>query len=120
MTPALNTALLFKNSQDTYKTFQQKAQYLWEAQQTEEGVSYHARVYDDSNQPIVKTLQSGDVSVGSETNNQTVQNSIMDKRYEGSFDHLEALAIVAVGLVTDDANGLSLAQDVVKVDPVFP
>jgi len=40
MTPSLNTALVFKRGVDSYKTFQQKAQYLWDAQQTEEW--YHA------------------------------------------------------------------------------
>lgn len=40
MTPSLNTALLFKRGEDSYKTFQQKAQYLWDAQQSPEW--YHA------------------------------------------------------------------------------
>lgn len=40
MTPSLNTALIFKRGQDSYKTFQQKAQYLWDAQQSQEW--YHA------------------------------------------------------------------------------
>ncbi len=40
LTPALNTALIFKDSQNTYKTFQQRAQYLWEAEQAEEW--YHS------------------------------------------------------------------------------
>jgi len=40
MTPALNTALIFKNGQDAYKTFAQKAEYLWEAEQAQEW--YHS------------------------------------------------------------------------------
>lgn len=40
MTPALNTALVFKNGQDAYKTFAQKAEYLWEAEQAQEW--YHS------------------------------------------------------------------------------
>jgi L-2,4-diaminobutyrate decarboxylase len=40
MTPALNTALLFKEGQRAYETFSQRAQYLWEAQQSPEW--YHS------------------------------------------------------------------------------
>lgn len=40
MTPALNTALIFKNGEDSYRTFAQKAQYLWDSQQTPEW--YHS------------------------------------------------------------------------------
>lgn len=40
MTPALNTALIFRNGQRSYETFSQRAQYLWEAQQSPEW--YHS------------------------------------------------------------------------------
>ncbi|MCJ8165076.1 aminotransferase class I/II-fold pyridoxal phosphate-dependent enzyme [Pontibacter sp. E15-1] len=36
MTPSLSTALLFKRSGDAYKTFSQRAQYLWAEQESEE------------------------------------------------------------------------------------
>lgn len=36
MTPALLTFVLFKNSKESYSTFSQKAQYLWEKNQDEE------------------------------------------------------------------------------------
>lgn len=40
MTPSLNTALIFQRGEDSYKTFQQKAQYLWDSQQSPEW--YHS------------------------------------------------------------------------------
>ncbi len=36
LTPALTTALLFKNEQDSYRTFAQQAQYLWSDQEEAE------------------------------------------------------------------------------------
>lgn len=40
LTPALTTALLFKNEIDSYKTFSQQAAYLWNAEQAQEW--YHS------------------------------------------------------------------------------
>lgn len=36
MTPSLSTALIFKQGKSAYKTFSQRAQYLWSEQETEE------------------------------------------------------------------------------------
>ncbi|MCC9136880.1 pyridoxal phosphate-dependent decarboxylase family protein [Pontibacter silvestris] len=36
MTPSLSTALIFKHGGDAYKTFSQRAQYLWTEQESEE------------------------------------------------------------------------------------
>lgn len=36
MAPSLSTALIFKRGSDAYKTFSQRAQYLWAEQETEE------------------------------------------------------------------------------------
>lgn len=40
LTPSLNTALIFKTASDSYKTFAQKAQYLWDAENEPEW--YHS------------------------------------------------------------------------------
>ncbi len=40
LTPALSTALLFKNELDSYKTFSQQAAYLWNAEKAQEW--YHS------------------------------------------------------------------------------
>jgi len=40
LTPALNTALIFKEGENSYKTFEQQAQYLWDSQQSPEW--YHS------------------------------------------------------------------------------
>lgn len=36
MTPSLSTAVIFRHGSDAYKTFSQRAQYLWTEQETEE------------------------------------------------------------------------------------
>ncbi len=46
MTPALNTALIFKKAEDSYKTFVQKAHYLWDAQQSEEWFNSGRRTFE--------------------------------------------------------------------------
>ena len=46
MTPALNTALIFKNSRDSYRTFEQKAQYLWDSQHSQEWYNSGKRTFE--------------------------------------------------------------------------
>lgn len=45
-TASIATALLFKNGQDSYETFSQKAQYLWEQQDDEEWYNYAKRTFE--------------------------------------------------------------------------
>lgn len=44
--PALNTALIFKNGAHSYHTFQQRAQYLWDSQQSEEWHNSGKRTFE--------------------------------------------------------------------------
>ncbi|MEM6318030.1 MAG: aminotransferase class I/II-fold pyridoxal phosphate-dependent enzyme [Bacteroidota bacterium] len=46
LTPALTTALLYKNGSDSYKTFAQKAEYLWDAPQSEEWYNSGKRTFE--------------------------------------------------------------------------
>ena len=46
LTPALTTALFFKNGSDAYKTFAQRAQYLWDAPQVDEWYNSGKRTFE--------------------------------------------------------------------------
>jgi L-2,4-diaminobutyrate decarboxylase len=46
MGPALSTLVLFKNGNDSYKTFSHKAQYLWESEQDKEWYNYAKRTFE--------------------------------------------------------------------------
>jgi L-2,4-diaminobutyrate decarboxylase len=46
MTPALATALIFKNGDDSYETFHQKAQYLWANQTSQDWFNSGKRTFE--------------------------------------------------------------------------
>ncbi len=46
LTPSLNTALVFKQGEDSYRTFEQKAQYLWDSQQSREWYNSGKRTFE--------------------------------------------------------------------------
>lgn len=46
MTPALATAVIYRNDEDSYKTFQQKAQYLWANQESKDWFNSGKRTFE--------------------------------------------------------------------------
>ncbi|MCB9041561.1 MAG: hypothetical protein H6557_33515 [Lewinellaceae bacterium] len=46
LTPAVATALIFRNGQHSYRTFSQKAQYLWERETDEEWHNLAKRTFE--------------------------------------------------------------------------
>ena len=46
MSPALSTALIFKDTHAAYKTFNQRAQYLWDEEQSEEWYNTGKRTFE--------------------------------------------------------------------------
>ena len=46
MTPSLSTALIFRRGSDAYKTFSQRAQYLWTEQESEEWYNGGKRTFE--------------------------------------------------------------------------
>jgi L-2,4-diaminobutyrate decarboxylase len=46
LTPALVTALIFKDNEDSYQTFQQKAQYLWSNQTSQDWFNSGKRTFE--------------------------------------------------------------------------
>jgi L-2,4-diaminobutyrate decarboxylase len=46
MVPALVTSVIFKRNSDSYRTFQQKAQYLWDNQQSEDWFNSGKRTFE--------------------------------------------------------------------------
>ncbi len=46
LTPAIATALIFKNSREAYRTFSQKAQYLWSQAEEEEWFNLAKRTFE--------------------------------------------------------------------------
>jgi L-2,4-diaminobutyrate decarboxylase len=46
LTPAITTALLYKNGKNAYQTFSQKAQYLWKDSETQEWYNLAKRTFE--------------------------------------------------------------------------
>ncbi len=79
MTPALNTALIFKDGQLSYQTFAQKAQYLWDAPDHDEWYHSAKRTFE-----CTKSLMSAKVFINLKTYGTDI--------FEKNVDHLYASA----------------------------
>ncbi len=80
MTPALTTALIFRKAEDSYKTFEQKAQYLWESQNTREWFNSGKRTFE-----CTKLMMSIKVY--------TILKTYGEELFEKNIDQLYGLAI---------------------------
>ncbi len=88
MTPALNTALIFKDGQLSYQTFAQKAQYLWDAPDHDEWYHSAKRTFE-----CTKSLMSAKVFINLKTYGTDI--------FEKNVDHLYASAQVLSDLIRD-------------------
>ena len=76
LTPALNTALIFKDGQQSYQTFAQKAQYLWDAPETDEWYHSAKRTFE-----CTKSLLSAKVYIILKTYGTDVFEQHVDRLY---------------------------------------
>lgn len=86
MTPALNTGLIFRKSEDAYSTFVQKAQYLWDSQQSKEWYNSGKRTFE-----CTKLMMSIKVY--------TILKSYGTEVFEDNINHLYALTTVFANLI---------------------
>ena len=86
MTPALNTALIFKDGQLSYQTFAQKAQYLWDTPEHDEWYHSAKRTFE-----CTKSLMSAKVFINLKTYGIDI--------FEKNVDHLYASAQVLSDLI---------------------
>ncbi len=86
MTPALNTGLIFKKAEDAYKTFEQKAQYLWDSQQTTEWYNSGKRTFE-----CTKLMMSIKVY--------SILKTYGEQVFEQNIDHLYGLATVFSNMI---------------------
>lgn len=99
MTPALNTALIFKNGHLSYQTFAQKAQYLWDAPEHDEWYHSAKRTFE-----CTKSLMSAKVFINLKTYGTDI--------FEKNVDHLYASARNLSQLIEDRADfELALAPE---------
>ncbi|MBQ4819244.1 aminotransferase class I/II-fold pyridoxal phosphate-dependent enzyme [Aquimarina sp. MMG016] len=91
MTPALNTGLIFKKAEDAYKTFEQKAQYLWDSQHTKEWYNSGKRTFE-----CTKLMMSIKVYA--------ILKTYGEEIFEQNIDTLYGLASVFAQMVKERTN----------------
>lgn len=94
LTPALSTALLFKNELDSYKTFSQQAAYLWNAEQAQEWYHSGKRTFE-----CTKLMMSIKVYA--------ILKAYGKKIFSENYDHLYGLARSFASLI-DGQNDFNL------------
>ncbi|MDY8135790.1 pyridoxal phosphate-dependent decarboxylase family protein [Aquimarina sp. 2201CG5-10] len=97
MTPALNTALIFRKAEDAYKTFEQKAQYLWDSQKTKEWYNSGKRTFE-----CTKLMMSIKVY--------SILKAHGNDIFEKNIDRLYDLSLVFAQIIKDRSN-FELALD---------
>lgn len=91
MTPSLATALVFKNGSDAYKTFSQRAQYLWTEQETEEWYNGGKRSFECTKAMSVLHVY-------------TLYRTYGDSIFAENIDTLFGLAAEFTSLIKDNDN----------------
>lgn len=91
MTPSLATALIFKRGSDAYKTFSQRAQYLWAEQEKEEWYNGGKRSFECTKAMSVLHVY-------------TLYRTYGDSIFGENIDVLFGLATEFAGLIREDRN----------------
>ncbi len=91
MTPSLNTALIFKKSEDAYRTFEQQAQYLWDSQHTKEWYNSGKRTFE-----CTKSMMAIKTYAIVKTHGEAV--------FEQNVDRLYDMALVFANMIRERSN----------------
>lgn len=91
MTPSLSTALIFKNGSNAYKTFSQRAQYLWSEQETEEWYNGGKRSFECTKAMSILHVY-------------TLYRTYGDNIFGENIDVLFGLATEFAGLINENKN----------------
>ncbi|MEW7291994.1 pyridoxal phosphate-dependent decarboxylase family protein [Aquimarina sp. 2304DJ70-9] len=91
MTPALNTGLIFKKSDDAYKTFEQQAQYLWDSQHSIEWYNSGKRTFE-----CTKSMMAIKVY--------TILKTYGEEIFEQNIDRLYSMALVFAKIIQKRPN----------------
>ncbi len=91
MTPSLNTGLIFKRSEDAYRTFEQQAQYLWDSQHSQEWYNSGKRTFE-----CTKSMMAIKTYVILKTHGEEIFGENVDRLYQ--------MASTFAGMITQRPN----------------